>query len=144
MLVTPAVRVWAAAEVPAEAWSWALPRRNQVTLWELLAALCGVQWFLQQALEYPELVVFIDNTAALHTLLRGSSRQADFNSVLGSVWFDLARANVLMHAHYVPSALNLADGPTRASKADKSRATLESLRFKEVAWQWPVGVPWRQ
>ena len=133
MLVTPTVRVWAAAEVPAEAWSWALPRRNQVTLWELLAALCGVQWFLQQA-----------NTAALHTLLRGSSRQVDFNSVLGSVWFDLARANVLMHAHYVPSALNLADGPTRASKADKSRAALESLRFKEVAWQWPVGAPWRQ
>ena len=32
-----------------------------------------------------------------------------------------------MHAHYVPSALNLADGPTRANKAESSRALLPKL-----------------
>ena len=88
----------------------------------MLAALCGVRFFLDEAIESPELIVFIDNTAALGALLRGSSRQADLNEMLGSIWFDLAAANVLMHAHYVPSALNLADGPTRADKAEQSRA----------------------
>ena len=132
----------AAAGVPAKAWSWALPRRTQVTLLELLAALCGVHYFLQQGIEHPELVVFIDNTAALHTPLRGSSRQVDFNTILGSVWFELARANVLMHAHYVPSALNLADGPTRASKAKQSREALARLNFKHIDWQWPSELPW--
>ena len=97
-----------------------------MTLWELIAALCGVRFFLDLGLEYPELIVFIDNTAALSTLLRGSSRQSDLNEVLETLWFDLAAANVLMHAHCVPSALNLVDGPTRASKAEQSRVLLDS------------------
>ena len=142
VLQTPERRIWAAAEIPSEAWSWALPRRTQVTLWELVAALCGIHLFLKQACEHQELVVFIDNTAALHALLRGSSRQADLNSVIGTTWFDLARANVLMHAHYVPSSLNLADGPTRPSKEAQSRATLDSLLFREVGWHWPPTLPW--
>ena len=138
VLQTPSARVWAAAQIAPSAWFWARPRRTQVTLWELIAALCGVRFFLDLGLEYPELIVFIDNTAALSTLLRGSSRQSDLNEVLETLWFDLAAANVLMHAHYVPSALNLADGPTRASKAEQSRVLLDSLSFRETAWRWPA------
>ena len=143
VLQTPFERIWAATQIPHEAWAWARPRRTQVTLWELIAALCGVRFFLSLGIQSPELVVFIDNTAALNSLLRGTSRQTDLNEVLGTVWFELAAAGVFMHAHYVPSALNLADGPTRANKAESSRALLDSLFFKEVCWRWPAALPWQ-
>ena len=143
VLQTPFERIWAATQIPHEAWAWARPRRTQVTLWELIAALCGVRFFLSLGVQSPELVVFIDNTAALNSLLRGTSRQTDLNEVLGTVWFELAAAGVFMHAHYVPSALNLADGPTRANKAESSRALLDSLFFKEVCWRWPAALPWQ-
>eukprot|EP00959_Pyramimonas_sp_CCMP1952_P387747 8126155-Pyramimonas_sp.AAC.1 len=62
-----------------------------------------------------EAVLFIDSNVALHTLVRGASRQDDYNAAVADFWFQIATAAIILHAARAPSKLNLADGPTRQS-----------------------------
>ena len=58
-------------------------------------------------------VVFIDNTAALNTAIKGWSRRQDANGVVHQLWLLLARAGIDAQWLYAPSKLNLADDPSR-------------------------------
>ena len=138
----PTVRIWAAASVPAAARRWARPRRTQIALWELLAAICSLQFLIENGLKDCEVVSFIDSTVALHTLIRGASRQNDYNDVVNDFWFTVAGAGLLLHAARVPSKLNLADGPTRMHSFEASRADLAERGFRQVQWEWPTRMPW--
>ena len=143
VLCHPSARLWAAARVPEAAVAWARPRRTQISLWELVAAVCSVQILIDRGLQDCEVVLFIDSNVALHTLVRGASRQDDYNAVVADFWFEVATAAILLHAVRVPSRLNLADGPTRQSTFEPARAELAGQGFQEVDWRWPKKLPWQ-
>ena len=92
--------------------------------WELMAAICALHWLLSEGFGELEVLLFVDNNAALGTLIRGSSRQADWNDLIGDLWLRVARAGVLLYSFYVPSHLNLADAPTRPRQ---KAAALEAI-----------------
>ena len=98
---------------------------------ELVAALAVLHRVLDEH-SGVDVNVFIDSRVVLGTLLRGSSRQRDWNALLGSFWFRAARADAVVAAwcepsdplvaalgalraarRWMPSALNPADAPTR-------------------------------
>ena len=97
---------------------------------------------MENGLKDCEVISFIDSTVALHTLIRGASRQTDYNDVVNDFWFTVANAGILLHAARVPSKLNLADGPTRAQSFAASRAELAERGFRQVYWRWPTRLPW--
>ena len=134
-------RRWASISVPSWLHRWALRRRNQVATWELVAALCGL-WDAIEALAEDgpqwEVHLFMDNTMAKGTLLRGSSRQRNWNALVAEIWFRAAEAGLVLHAWFVPSAQNLADAPTRKESKREEMARLRDLGFEEVDWRWPA------
>ena len=81
--------------------------------------------------------MFIDSIAALGSLLRGSSRQEDWNTLVTELWFRTATEGILLGAWWVPSKLNVADAPTRSASKAKDMETLIKAGFQEVAWEWP-------
>ena len=140
--VHPQFRAWSATWVPRAAWDWALPRRTQIVLWELVAAVCAVEFLIGHGLSDCEIVLFVDCNPALQALVRGASRQADINDMVTGVWFRVARAGILLHAFRVPSKLNIADGPTRWETWDAAASELQARDFKWISWAWPAALPW--
>lgn len=80
--------------------------------------------------------------AALGVLLRGTSRQPDYNALVADIWFAAAAARCLLSAWYVPSALNVADAPARPATKAAEIAAMVREGFTEVAWPWPRAAPW--
>ena len=141
-VVHPKFRLWSAAWVPQEAWAWAHPRRTQIVLWELVAAVCAVRILIERGLENCEVVLFVDCNPALHALVRGASRQSDLNAVITEFWFLVAKSGVALHAFRVPSKLNVADGPTRWDTWDATVAEFNARSFHQIQWAWPAALPW--
>ena len=141
---TPGARVWATSVVPSAVWEWAQYRKNQVATWELLAAICALEWLLAQGEGDLEICLFVDNTNALGTLVRGSSRQADWNDLVGDLWLRVARAGVLFYCFYVPSHLNLADAPSRPEEKVEQLQALQTAGFVRIPWSAPSDAPWPQ
>ena len=80
--------------------------------------------------------------ACLGCLMRGASRRRDWNELVQHLWFETARRGILLLGWWVPSALNLADAPTRQGTKDREMQALISAGFSERQWTWPVGAPW--
>ena len=60
-----------------------------------------------------KLVHFIDSTSALACVVRGFSSKPDLSAIAGRLWFELVPCGCAYVAHFVPTKLNLADGPSR-------------------------------
>ena len=133
---------------------------RKVAAWELVAAVCALHHLLA-TLRDAEIVLFVDSKArpgkgrraaramlrwprqaALGVLLRGTSRQADYNALVADIWFAAATARCLLSAWYVPSALNVADAPTRPATKAAAIAAMHREGFTRVAWPWPRAAPW--
>ena len=91
-----------------------LSRKTQIVAFELLAALGGLEAFCEVLPMNARLLHFIDSTSALNIVLKGASRQRDLNSFSGFLWYQMSVRSLTYWAKYVPSALNLADGPSRS------------------------------
>ena len=138
----PDRRLWSASAVPDAVWRWARYRKNQVATWELMAAICALHWLLCEQLGDLEVLLFVDNQTALGTLVRGSSRQSDWNDLIGDLWFRVAQAGVLLYSFYVPSHLNLADAPTRPREKAAALEAMQAAGFTSVPWSCPPDAPW--
>ena len=139
------LKVYAQALVPRWLRRWVCNRKTQIATWELVAALCGLWHVLGMASDQEdpvELHLFIDSSVALGTLLRGCSRQRDWNHLVFDVWFNVAASGMLLMAWRVPSKQNLADAPTRPVDRKKEMALLHEAGFREVEWRWPDRAPW--
>ena len=88
------------------------PEGNAINLYELLAVTLAVRTFVDE-LRSRRVVAFIDNTCALNMVIRGASRKDDDNGILHHLWLELAMLGVHAEWQYVPSKLNVADGPSR-------------------------------
>ena len=54
----------------------------------------------------------------------------------------LTPAGAMLSAWWVPSALNLADAPTRRAAKSAAMQKLHDEGFQEVSWEWPRDAPW--
>ena len=144
VIQSPYLKAWSASVVPAAAREWARYRKNQVGTWELMAAVCGLKFLISTAPGDLEIVAFVDNTSALGAILRGCSRQTDWNDLIGDLWLAAAQRGHFLHAWYVPSHLNLADAPTRPETKASEIAELASRGFREIQWVFPPGAPWSE
>ena len=84
-----------------------------------------------------EILIFIDFNPALGTLLRGCSRQSDWNCLVAEIWFAAASRGDILCAFRVPSAQNLADAPSRAGSKPSVLDAFFERGFEEVQWLWP-------
>ena len=154
-------RRYAAAGVPAALRGWVVRRKvqalaraaagrrtrglrgacgAQVATWELVAALCALGTVLAEYDDI-EIVCFIDSAVALGTVVRGASRQPDWNALVGNLWLGAATKGCAMWAFRVPSAQNPADAPTRPDCKWRELDAMHRSGFSEEAWQWPAQPP---
>ena len=107
--------------VGAELLEQFLPRDDHyIGLLELVAPLlalgtwreifCNVLW-----------TAFIDNSGALHALLKGSSKSPEANVMVGRMWLNLCCTQTVLFCQRVESKANIADGPTRHDFSEVSR-----------------------
>jgi len=139
-------RLFASAPAPGWLKRWACPRKQQIHTWELAAAVCALWHFFNfhdNAAGF-DIVLFIDSTVALGTLLRGCSRQRDWNEMVAGVWFAAASRGHFLSAFRVPSKLNVADWPSREEQKSSEMAQLLSSGFARIEWAWPSVDFWAQ
>jgi hypothetical protein len=132
-------KVFASARVPRWLNQWACFRRQQIATWELVAAVCALWYFFESAANAGglDIVLFIDSTVALGTLLRGCSRQRDWNDIVSGIWFAAADCAHILSVFRVPSHLNVADWPTREELKASEMQRLAASGFSRLEWAWP-------
>ena len=128
MVCVASGRVWHFADrIPREWRRRLLARETQINLFELIAFRIALatfgSWFA-----HSRVVAFVDNSAALSMVVRGWSKADDANEVAGECWHDIAACGADVHFEWVPSKLNLADGPSRGDFD-----LLRQLRSREVS-----------
>ena len=132
--------------LPTSLRKWVCYRKTQIATWDLVAARCALWHFLKtsmlQFLDSLQINLFVDSTVALGTLMRGCSRQKDWNGLVTDLWFQVARSGTLLLAWRVPSSQNIADIPTRPSARAHDLKTMWEAGFREVEWHWPQVAPW--
>ena len=88
-------------------------RRTNIVGYEVMAALLGI-YMVDDMFPHQAFVRhFVDNQPALNAIIRGSSKQDDLNSLVGSVWYGCASKLQSYWGQYVRSKANLSDGPSR-------------------------------
>jgi len=100
-------------------------RRNQIALFEVIAAVVALYMF-EPWLSDTEVVLFEDNQAAEGFLRNGFARGvAQDASRLAALWWERClRMRVSPWIEWVPSGLNVSDGPTRPDEPLKSAELL--------------------
>ena len=134
-------RRFARTRAPKWLRDWVCPRQKQVSTWELVAALCALGTVLAEYDDI-EIVCFIDSAVALGTVVRGASRQPDWNALVGNLRLGAATKGCAMWAFRVPSAQNPADAPTRPDCKWRELEAMHRSGVSEEAWEWPAQAPW--
>ena len=142
-VVFPNARWWMATCAPSDLRRWLHTRKTQVAAFELVAALNAVYAVLAVSHDI-ELNVFIDSSAALGVLRRGTSRQSDYNELVAELWYAVATRAVFLGLWRVPSAQNIADAPTRRQKKWREMRALAAAGFVERPWHWMGHLPWQR
>ena len=89
-------------------------RKTQIIPLEALAVLSAIMKFGNMIVG-GRILVFVDNQSVLGALRKGSSPSQDLLRIVGAVWDEANRLNIQAIFLWVPSALNIADFPSRAS-----------------------------
>ena len=112
VLHQPDRTVWFQDKVPCSLTGSLAPRRTQIFAFEVIAVWSAVCRFSSQ-LSGKHVVFFIDNKAALYSLIKGSSKSPDVHLLVRSIWDRLRLFDIKPVFKWVPSKLNLADLPSR-------------------------------
>ena len=107
-------------------------RANQVVAFELWAAALAILTFVIPS--HMPAKVFVDNNSALQCLIKAYSRVPDLNNIVGGVLHKVSLNINSAFFEFVPSACNLADGP--------SRNKLKDMRFLSAVEVPPVVPDW--
>ena len=87
---------------------------EQILGLELVAVLLAIHTF-SDLLADKAVFFHIDNESSVHILRNGAARAEDHNLLSYSFWTSLCDENINGWLEWVPSHLNIADGPTRCS-----------------------------
>ena len=125
--------VYLRGRVPRKVKQMLSQRKTNIVAFELLAALVPFV-AMRNTIVGHRVIHFIDNLAALACVVRGFSKKEDLAALAGRLWFDAALLMLEYRAEYVPSHMNLADGPSRDDVS-----LLNSMGALEMnSWQFPV------
>ena len=109
-----------------------LLRRTQINFLELLAVLVALE-SCGAVLRGGRVVCFVDNTSALRMIVKGWQRADDANAIAAQCWSFMADLGVQVFWEYVPSKINLADGPSRSNVLEDL-----SLGSEAVEAEWSL------
>ena len=94
-----------------------ITRKQQILAVEAFAA-AAAPWLLPEVFRGRESIWFIDNAAAVSTLIRGSSRPEDIDNLAASAAFQNAELDHRVWYEWIDSDSNPADGLSRDGLAD--------------------------
>ena len=103
---------WMAGVVPSSVSSKLKPRKTQIFLFEVIAAVAALKKW-GKFLSGRRVVFFVDNLAARGSLATGRSSQRDVNGIIGLAWKLSIKYHMSLFFTWVPSALTISDGPSR-------------------------------
>ena len=75
-----------------------------------------------------DLLLYEDNTAAMHNMLKGTAADPDSRHIVGSIWLLLALLRVRLWVEWVPSELNPADCFSRPAESEKQEEAGNIMR----------------
>ena len=90
---------------------------NNISVLDAIAALLAL-WENRDKLRNKNVNLFIDNTAVLAAVLRGSGTGLDVSSYVMVLWTVAARFQISLHLAFAPSKFNIADAPSRGSSVN--------------------------
>ena len=123
---------WLAGHVPSAVSSQLASRKTQIFPFEVLAATVAIiKW--GPALAGRRVAFFVANIAARGSLASGRSSKADVNAVVGLVWRLAIKYRISMFFIWVPSALNIADGPSRGEAISWAQRVPLDVRWEVVS-----------
>ena len=100
-------------EVPQQVWGQLIPREdNQIGVTEAMAVAMALETF-QDTLRGQMASFFIDNQGTFAGFIKGGSRSAEQNIIIGESWMGFARNQIATQFWRVASKANCADGPSR-------------------------------
>ncbi len=100
---------------------WMHTARHNISPAEVRAVTLGIQAFatqLQQKLRGGKLLVLVDNTSAVASITKGRSTSEAMNAEVRRMTDLLHIVDLEVSVQWVPTAYNLADGPSRAKAID--------------------------
>jgi len=108
---------------------------NQIMGLEILAIILGIETY-KEKMSGKLVRIWTDNSGGEHSLRQGSSRTNDYNALVHFFWLYCQKLNIDVDIRRVPTADNIADGPTRPTKAVNCKI-LNVLEASETAPKLP-------
>lgn len=120
---------WTRWQLSEQIWNLFLDRNDlNIGLQELVALCLAAQTF-EKWIQGANWLAWCDNQGCTCAVLKGGSKAADSNMIIGKLWLLLAEWSTWLHVYQVASASNLGDGPTRYS--------LDQLEYLGAQWIEP-------
>jgi len=100
-------------------------RKQQIALIELIAVIVAFEVFAE-AVRGRDVLLFVDNRTAEGVVRNGYARRAahDACALASLLWLRCAALGVSLFVEWVPSEMNISDGPSRPAEPAKSRDIL--------------------
>ena len=96
------------------------PRKTQIVPYEAIAVKQALSKFSHLLLSR-KLIMFVDNQSVLGCLRKGRSRKLDVHHIITDILSILGTCQIEAVPHWVPSALNIADIPSRGCPLNLGR-----------------------
>ena len=111
---------------------WLKYRRTPVSVpFEVIAATISLtEW--GSRLQGRRVAFFIDNKAARGSMASGRSSKSDVNAIVAVAWRQAIKFRCAVFFLWVPSALNIADGPSRGEPIEWARRVPLDVRWESV------------
>ena len=124
--------LWLAGHIPKHVSVKLKKRKTQIFPFEVIAATISLmKW--GPVLRGRRVAFFVDNVGARGSLASGRSSQPDVNSIVRVVWQLVIKYRLAIFFVWVPSALNVADGPSRGESIAWARRVPLDVRWESVS-----------
>ena len=121
--------VFASARIPGKIVKGLHQRRTQINAFEVIAAWCAVSAAPVDRTDR-DVILFVDNTVAAFCIMKGSSSASDITAIVGCFWEVVERFRISLAVHWVPSAMNCADPPSRQRRPPLGA----SASYSKIHW----------
>ena len=102
-------------------------------------ALCNVLRSFMSSVKDSRVDVYVDSSALLHAWNNQSARSHSFSAALKSIFQVVLTCNCSLRLYHIPSALNVADGPSRTLSLSDSRLSKCTWKLVQDSFGGPLG-----